>query len=95
MGPRGSPRAVGWAVPDPDAAERGSHVTSHAHARLATAALALCRGRSKQRYAANTADAEAAEASTAGEDSWSMVFCLWLLNPAVVFTQLSSKVCAC
>ena len=48
--------------------------------------------RRDRRYAPSAADEEAAEASHAGEDSWSVTFCLWLLNPAVVFAQLSNQV---
>lgn len=55
--------------------------------------LSFFRGsRKNRRFVANAADEEAAQQSGAGEDSWSMTFCLWLLNPAVVFNQLSSKV---
>jgi hypothetical protein len=52
----------------------------------------LPRRRGSKRFAPNAADAQAAEGASAGEDSWSMVVCLWLLNPAVVFGQLSGKV---
>lgn len=50
------------------------------------------RRRGDRRFTASAADEEAAEAAHAGEDSWSVMLCLWLLNPAVVFQQLSSKV---
>lgn len=50
------------------------------------------RRRGDRRFTASAADEKAAEAAHAGEDSWSVTLCLWLLNPAVVFQQLSSKV---
>ena len=54
-------------------------------------ACAMNRNRGNKRFSASAADTEAADAASAGEDAWSMALCLWLLNPAVVFGQLSGK----